>query len=92
MNDLTILLKLWPAIKDAFFGGLEFSSYIRRNKLVMMLILSNAVTFCSFFYVYEEAFMHGAISKSKTELILNLKKQVKELQAEVNKYRAKDSL
>lgn len=92
MNVFTILLKLWPAIKDTFFGGLEFSSYIRRNKVVMMLIFAVTITFCSFFYMYEEAFMHGAISKAKTEQIRILKKEVKDLQAEVNKYRAQDSL
>lgn len=92
MNALTILLKLWPAIKDTFFGGLEFSSYLRRNKATMMWVLAAIVSFCSFLFVYEEAFMHGAISKAKTEQIKMLNKEVKTLKAEVNKYRAKDSL
>jgi len=92
MNFITILFKLWPAIKDTFFGGLDFTSYIRRNKVVMMLILALTVTFCSFFYLYEEAFIHGALSKAKSEQILILKKQVKTLQDQVNKYQAKDSL
>lgn len=80
MNVFTILLKLWPAIKDAFFGGLDFSSYIRRNKGVAMLLLALVVTFCAFLFIYEEAFMHGAISKAKTQQITTLKARIAELE------------
>lgn len=64
MSKLTIILKLLPAIKDTLFGGLKLSFYLKKNKAITMLLLALTITFFGFFYIYEQAVMHGAVSKN----------------------------
>lgn len=76
MSILTILFKLWPAIKDTVFGERGLENYFKKHRVVMILMLSNIITFSSFVYIYEEAFQHGVISKSKTQMIIDLKSRI----------------
>ena len=64
MNIFSVLFKLWPAIKDTFFGGLNLSFYLRRNRAIAVTVLALIVTLFSMLFCYEQAFMHGVISKS----------------------------
>lgn len=82
MNIFSVLLKLWPAIKDTFFGGLNLSFYLKRNKAIAMLMFALIVTFGSMLYYYEQAFMHGAVSKA---LSVELAEAKEELKAQGNK-------
>lgn len=77
MNIFSVLLKLWPAIKDTFFGGLNLSFYLKRNKAITMLVLALIVTLFSMFYYYEQAFMHGAVSKALSVELAHTKAQLK---------------
>lgn len=76
MNFLSILVKLWPAIRDVFFGNMGLKDYLGKNKPVAMLCLALAVTLSSFLYLYEEAFLHGSASKVKAAKIVALKNQL----------------
>ena len=67
MNVFSILVKLWPAIKDTLLGGMNFSFYLKRNRAIAMLGLALAITLGCFIYMYEQAFIHGATSRSLQE-------------------------
>lgn len=77
MNMFSILIKLWPAIKDTLLGGLNFSFYLKRNRAIAMLCIALGLTLGCFFYMYEQAFMHGAVSRSLQEEIKTLQKSSK---------------
>lgn len=77
MSILTILFKLWPAIKDTVFGGRGLETYFKKHRVTMVLVLCNTVLLASFCYLYEEAFEHGVISKTKTQMIVDLKAKIK---------------
>lgn len=74
MNMFSILIKLWPAIKDTLLGGLNLSFYLKRNRAIAMLSLILAFVFGCFLYMYEQAFMHGAVSRSLQQEVALLKK------------------
>lgn len=74
MKVFSILIKLWPAIKDTLLGGLNFSFYLKRNRAIAMLGLALMITLGSFIYMYEQAFMHGATSRNLQEQLVSLKK------------------
>lgn len=74
MNMFSILIKLWPAIKDTLLGGLNLSFYLKRNRAIAMLSLILAFVFGCFLYMYEQAFMHGAVSRSLQQEVAVLKK------------------
>lgn len=63
MSIISILFKLWPAIKDTLFGDINLSFYLKRNKAIAVLGIALLITFLSFLYVYEQAVMHGVRSK-----------------------------
>ena len=67
MGKLSILLKLLPAIKDAMFGGLKLSFYLKRNKVITMLCIALTITAFGLFYLFEQAVMHGHMSKKLSE-------------------------
>lgn len=67
MGKLSILLKLLPAIKDALFGGLKLSFYLKRNKVITMLCIALTLTAFGCFYFFEQAVMHGYMSKKLSE-------------------------
>ena len=77
MNLFSILIKLWPAIKDTLLGGFNFSFYLKRNRAIAMLSIALAITLGCFFYIYEQAFLHGAVSRSLQEEVATLKKTSK---------------
>jgi Trk-type K+ transport system membrane component len=77
MNLFSILIKLWPAIKDTLLGGLNLSFYLKRNRAITMLCIALAISCGCFFYMYEQAFMHGAVSRSLQEEVASLKKASK---------------
>ena len=41
MNLFSILIKLWPAIKDTLLGGLNLSFYLKRNRAITMLSIES---------------------------------------------------
>lgn len=49
MNLFSILIKLWPAIKDTLLGGFNFSFYLKRNRAIAMLIIASCNNFRLFF-------------------------------------------
>lgn len=77
MNMFSILIKLWPAIKDTLLGGFNFSFYLKRNRAIAMLSIALAIVFGCFIYMYEQAFLHGATSRSLQEEVAVLKKDSK---------------
>lgn len=77
MNMFSILIKLWPAIKDTLLGGFNFSFYLKRNRAIAMLSIALAIVFGCFVYMYEQAFLHGATSRSLQEEVTALKKDSK---------------
>lgn len=78
MNIFTVLLRLWPAIKDTFFGGLNLSFYLKRNRAIAVTFLAMIVTLISMLYCYEQAFMHGAVSKALAKENAELRSQIKD--------------
>lgn len=85
MNILSILFKLLPAVKDAFFGKSMAISYVRKNRAITMLFLALVITLLSFFYMYEQAFMHGVLSKVKSEYIAELEAIIDKAKKDVKK-------
>lgn len=83
MPIFDIFLKLWPAIKDTLFGGVQFNAYFRRNKAIFMLLVAVTITFAALSYTYEQAFLHGAISKKKSQQIAELNKTVSDLKRQL---------
>lgn len=75
MNILGILIKLWPALKDALLGGLNIGGYIKRNKTVFILSIALTICFLCFMYMYEQAWMHGVVSKSLESKLVEIAKQ-----------------
>lgn len=72
MELLKLFIRLFPAIKDAFIGGYNFSFYLRKNKAIFMLVLTMIVLFVSFLYMSEQAVLHGTHSKILEKEVIEL--------------------
>lgn len=77
MNVFSILIKLWPAIKDTLLGGLDLSFYLKRNRAIAAMAVCIFVTLLAFVYTWEQAYMHGAVSKALQQKITAMESKSK---------------
>lgn len=76
MNWGQLGILIWPIVKEAFKGRFSYSTYLRRNRLVTLLMMIILVLFTSFSYMSEQAIAHGAKSKAKDEIIKHLQQDI----------------
>ena len=72
MNFLVLLKKMWPAIVDVVLHGVNITQYFKKNKTIFILSIGVIFLFISFLYMYEQAIMHGTISRSLEFKILHI--------------------